>query len=581
MTAIEEADVVESMAVEVSHVPAIIPAVPAVLAVTPTVQAAELVARLDVIRQAAAEAMKENVDFGVIPGTDKPTLLKPGAEKLGVLFQLDVQLACTKTWGPGDHLTVEARATVFHAPTGARVGYGEGLCSTREKKYGKRQQQRTCPTCGKDAIIKGKVEYGGGWLCFKKRGGCGAKFIDGYAPVESQQVGEIDNPELPDLWNCVTPETRILTRDLRWVPAGELETGDVLIGVAEENQTRYGRTYQDAVATVGGRFTDDLYEVVMDDGRMVRCNGEHRWLVRAVGEGAEWVSTQAIHEAASTTRTGRSRVWRIYSTGMPWSREDSLESGYLAGLLDADGSLDVSRSGRYHGVVVSFAQQHGGVLARFLGGLTARNFEHSQYPHKNLRMRVPVVKVHVRGGLREQMRLLGSIRPPRLMERWANLVNLGLRRFEGSLSTVAEIRRVGRGELVRLGTSSRTYIAEGLVCHNTVVKMAEKRARVDAVLAVTGASALFTQDIEDSAPHAEPTAPAGPPYGPAMNPEFAALASMAATKLCGADDAAKKLWANLKKNCGGYMPQAIADAVVMCAEATAATPLDPGSPEVN
>ncbi len=520
MTAIEEADVVESTAVEVSYVPAIIPAVPAVLAVTPTVQAAELVARLDVIRQAAAEAMKENVDFGVIPGTDKPTLLKPGAEKLGVLFQLDVQLACRKTWGPGDHLTVEARATVFHAPTGARVGYGEGLCSTREKKYGKRQQQRTCPTCGKDAIIKGKVEYGGGWLCFKKRGGCGAKFIDGYAPVESQQIGEIDNPDLPDMWNCVTPETRILTRDLRWVPAGELETGDVLIGVAEENQTRYGRTYQDAVATVGGRFTDDLYEVVMDDGRMVRCNGEHRWLVRAVGEGAEWVSTQAIHEAASTTLTGRPRVWRIYSarasparahsTGMPWSREDSLESGYLAGLLDADGSLDVSRSGRYHGVVVSFA-----------------------------------------------------------------------RRFEGSLSTVAEIRRVGRGELVRLGTSSRTYIAEGLVCHNTVVKMAEKRARVDAVLAVTGASALFTQDIEDSAPHAEPTAPAGPPYGPAMNPEFAALASLAATKLCGAEDAAKKLWANLKKNCGGYMPQAIADAVVMCAEATQATPLDPGAPGVE
>ena len=33
-----------------------------------------------------------------------------------------------------------------------------------------------CPVCGKDAIIQGKPEYGGGWLCYKQKGGCGAKF---------------------------------------------------------------------------------------------------------------------------------------------------------------------------------------------------------------------------------------------------------------------------------------------------------------------------------------------------------------------------------------------------------------------
>lgn len=33
-----------------------------------------------------------------------------------------------------------------------------------------------CPKCGVvGAIIKGKAEYGGGWLCFKKKKGCGAK----------------------------------------------------------------------------------------------------------------------------------------------------------------------------------------------------------------------------------------------------------------------------------------------------------------------------------------------------------------------------------------------------------------------
>ena len=173
------------------------------LAVTPTVNADELVARLDVIREAQGKAMVKDVDYGVIPGTDKPTLYKPGAEKLGVLFQLDVQLVNEKTWGPGDHLTVMSHATVFHAPTGARLGYGEGLCTTRERKYAVRKQERVCPSCGVAAVIKGKAEYGGGWLCWKKRDGCGAKYDSGDPVIESQPVGEIENPDLPDLWNTI------------------------------------------------------------------------------------------------------------------------------------------------------------------------------------------------------------------------------------------------------------------------------------------------------------------------------------------------------------------------------------------
>jgi hypothetical protein len=173
------------------------------LAVTPQVQASELVDRLAVIREAMHDAMERDVDYGVIPGTDKPTLYKPGAEKLGVLFQLDIQITNEKTWGPGDHLTVEAKATVYHAPTGARLGYGEGVCTTRERKYAYRLAQRKCPTCQQPAVIKGKAEYGGGWVCFKKKGGCGAKFKDGDGAIERQQVGEIDNPDLPDLWNTV------------------------------------------------------------------------------------------------------------------------------------------------------------------------------------------------------------------------------------------------------------------------------------------------------------------------------------------------------------------------------------------
>lgn len=187
------------------HTTALEPAAPPPpsLTVTPQVGAEELRQRLEVISQAMNDSMVEGIDYGNVPGTDKPALFKPGSEKLSVLFQLDVQLASSKTWGPGDHLTVETRATVFHIPTGARMGYGEGLCTTRERKYRYRRAGRKCPVCGKETVIKGKEEYGGGWLCFAKKGGCGEKWPDGEAAIEGQDVGDIENPDLADTWNTI------------------------------------------------------------------------------------------------------------------------------------------------------------------------------------------------------------------------------------------------------------------------------------------------------------------------------------------------------------------------------------------
>jgi hypothetical protein len=172
------------------------------LAVAPQVEAGELVKRLTVIKDAMHTAMTEGVDYGVIPGTgSKPTLLKPGAEKLAVLFQLDIQTTTRKEWGPDDHLTVEADATVFHAPTGIRLASGEGLCSTREKKYGKRRAQRECPNCGKPNIRTSKD--GDGFYCWRKTDGCGAQFPKTDQRIVGQIEGEIDNPDLPDTWNTV------------------------------------------------------------------------------------------------------------------------------------------------------------------------------------------------------------------------------------------------------------------------------------------------------------------------------------------------------------------------------------------
>ncbi|MGA2926511.1 MAG: hypothetical protein ABSG43_11040 [Solirubrobacteraceae bacterium] len=163
--------------------------------------AGELVARLDVIEEAMRSAMREGVDYGRVPGSEKPGLWKPGAEKLAVMFRLDVQPKNELLWA-GEHLTVISRATVYHAPSGARLGYGEGICTTHERKYAKRHEALLCPACGAANIRKSRQD-GEGYYCWRKTGGCGATFPQRDERIDSQTAGEIDNPDLPDVWNTI------------------------------------------------------------------------------------------------------------------------------------------------------------------------------------------------------------------------------------------------------------------------------------------------------------------------------------------------------------------------------------------
>lgn len=201
--------VVDAEVVEDEKAAELVPVTEQGLAVTPSVTADDLVARLAVIRTAAEDAMKVDVDYGKVPGTDKDCLLKPGAEKLSVLFQLDVQIENEKEWGPGDHLTVISRATAYFAPTGARLGYGEGICSTREKKYAYRTANLKCPNCGKETVLRSKQpprdnpSAEPGWFCWAKKGGCGANFDAHAEQITGQRRGQVENPDLPDLWNVV------------------------------------------------------------------------------------------------------------------------------------------------------------------------------------------------------------------------------------------------------------------------------------------------------------------------------------------------------------------------------------------
>lgn len=200
--------------------------------------------RRQIIVDATKKLMQDGVDFGTIPGAgDRPTLKQPGADKLCNLFGLVIKyeiLEQVKDWTGADHggepfFYVEVKGRAFRGEV--CMGEGIGSCSSWESKYRYRQGDRKCPQCGKAAIIKGREEYGGGWLCFAKKGGCGAKFLDGDQSIESQDVGRKANPDVFDQLNTVQKmafKRAKVSTTINATSASEFFTQDVEDQPAEE-----------------------------------------------------------------------------------------------------------------------------------------------------------------------------------------------------------------------------------------------------------------------------------------------------------------------------------------------------------
>lgn len=169
-------------------------------AIEPVIDVAALVKRTKLIHQVMKEVMEKDVHYGIIPGCQKPSLFQPGAQVLRQVFGLSATFEVITNQLPNNHREYIVAATIRNQ-SGAIVGEGRGSCSTLEKKFRYRDGQRKCPMCSKPTIIKGKAEYGGGWLCFAKKGGCGAKFSDDAPEIIGQPLGQIENPDIADMYN--------------------------------------------------------------------------------------------------------------------------------------------------------------------------------------------------------------------------------------------------------------------------------------------------------------------------------------------------------------------------------------------
>lgn len=271
-----------------------------------------------------------------------------------------------------------------------------------------------------------------------------------------------------DRFYCPTPEQRVLTADLRWVPSGELVVGDELLGFDEDAHElgqagKARRRFRHSTVLTAQPVKRRVIRLVMEDGRDVSASAEHPWLVATkVSRNQSW---QTAEQIADAVRAGHARYMHRFVE--PWTTDGSRDGGWLAGILDGEGHVSLTRA---KGIQFGVAQRPGLVLKEIEANMARLGFGYAVRPVGTS----DVQSLQIAGGWRELARLLGTTRPVRLLDKFTSALRDGSldKQMNGVGAPARIVAAYDEGEqwVAGLETSSRTYLCEGYGAHNSVAE---------------------------------------------------------------------------------------------------------------
>lgn len=266
-------------------------------------------------------------------------------------------------------------------------------------------------------------------------------------------------------WHCPTPDMRILTADLRWRRAGDLQIGDALVGFDEEPTPGPGagrgfgslRRFRTSRVTHASRARQYCKRIVLSDGTVITVSREHLLLaVSSTGHGRRvnrWVS-------ADDLKTGM----RIRRWFQPWEIRDDRDGGYLAGFYDGEGHIN--KLNPIQPLTIGAAQNRGRTLDDVLSLIRRLGYTVRTYSSKRQRDD-GCLRFFIHGKIGDRAKFLGEVRPQRLLDKFQPEM-LGALHFDMGKLEVISVEDAGLLEVVQLSTDTRTYILEGLASHNCV-----------------------------------------------------------------------------------------------------------------
>lgn len=247
---------------------------------------------------------------------------------------------------------------------------------------------------------------------------------------------------------CVAADTPVLTNDLRWVPAGTLQSGDGVLGCDEyptgngragARRWRLGNVVRNTVQP------RECLRVNLANGESLVVTPEHRMLIRG-GKGVRWERADKLKSCH--------KLLRYYDV---WRPETSFDAGWLSGIFDGEGWF--CRQER--GTALAVAQNPGLVLDKIRNLVTEAKFQVREHGSPQGLIR----RFHITGGRAEQTRFLGTYRPVRLIDRWQKLISNYLAAAIEHVP-VLSVELAGMHDVAIMETSTKTFVGSGYMHHN-------------------------------------------------------------------------------------------------------------------
>jgi len=119
----------------------------------------EVIGQVSLIQDIMKNVMREDEHYGIIPGTKKPSLYKPGAEKLCLTFHLEPDYELINPIREKDFISYTVKCILFPMKV-----TGLGACNSRETKYRYRSDNTGRPVPqeywnNRDSSILGGPQY--------------------------------------------------------------------------------------------------------------------------------------------------------------------------------------------------------------------------------------------------------------------------------------------------------------------------------------------------------------------------------------------------------------------------------------
>lgn len=260
---------------------------------------------------------------------------------------------------------------------------------------------------------------------------------------------------------CLDPDTKVLTADLHWKRIDEMEQGDEIVSVDEFPAGGKGPGRKMCVGVVEGKRSvyGPAVRITFDDKSTVIATPQHKFLGKK------------YHGATET----KWREVRSFSVGdevryitKQWG-DSGYDDGWFGGIIDGEGTV---RSKPHSGCEVTVSQTEGAVLGRaraYLNnyGYTFREDIDIRGPGENSRFGNKNCHRLILNRMDEIFRLIGKTRPIRMAHRWWVGKELPGKGSGIGWKKIVSLELLPGQRMVDLQTSTKTFIANGLVSHNS------------------------------------------------------------------------------------------------------------------